>query len=381
MKFLKEAKINKGTKVLLRADFNVPIIKNRVVDVFRIVKTLPTILFLKKKGAKIIIISHAGDDGSQTLLPIAKILQRYLKVKFIKNIIGESVLLEIERMKNGEVLLLENLRVDSGEKNNDRLFSKILSSYGDIYINDAFPVSHRAHASIVGIPKFLPSYAGLQLEKEARELSKVLKPKHPFSFILGGNKFSTKMPLIKRYANVADHFFIGGALLNDLLKSAGFNVGESLVEEGYEVKNVLKNKKLIMPIDVVVSNNKKKKTVLISEVKDRDKIYDIGPKTVSEIIKQLKDSKLVLWNGPVGRYTAGFGKGTKDLLIALSKHKGDVFLGGGDTVALVSKLKLENKFKFVSTGGGATLEFLADGTLSGIKALEKSKKEKIKTAL
>ncbi len=370
MQHLKKAKIKKGMTVLVRADFNVPIQNNKVIGAFRIIKTLPTIQFLLKKGVKVILISHAGDDGSQSLEPVYQVLKKYIPVMFVPAVFGVTVEQVLLGQKPGTAILLENLRSEGGEKKNDQTFAKALASYADMYVNDAFPVSHRVQASIVSIPKYLPSYAGFQLDTEVRELSRAHKPTHPFLFILGGNKFSTKMPLIKKFAKTADHFFIGGALLNNLLLAKGYEIGMSVHEVGYDVSSVLKNKKLILPIDLVVSKGKKVRICSPYEVKHDEAIVDVGPETIKYVISVAGISKFVLWNGPVGYYDFTYTPGTQNLVKGLSKVKADVLIGGGDTVAVISKCKLEDKFTFVSTGGGATLDFLSDGTLPGIKALK-----------
>ena len=286
MTSITKAKITKGMRVLVRADFNVPIANNKVVSPFRIIKTLPTINYLLKKGARVILISHAGDDGSQTLAPVAAVLKKYIPVTFVPAVMGAMVDQALVNQKPGTAQLLENVRSEAGEKKNDPAFAKVLAGYGEIYVNDAFPVSHRAHASLVGVPKYLPSFAGLQMEKEVKHLSTALNPKHPFLFILGGNKFSTKMPLIKKFAKTADHMFIGGALLNDLLRAKGYEIGKSAYESGYDVSAILKNKKLIFPIDVVVSKNGTLKSSRICapyEVTRDESIMDVGPQTVKYI--------------------------------------------------------------------------------------------------
>jgi phosphoglycerate kinase len=369
MTSLTKAKIAKGTRVLLRADFNVPIQNGKVIDPFRIIKTLPTISYLLKKGAKVIIVSHAG-EGEQTLEPVAKVLAKHVPTTFIPALFGASVDQALLSQKNGTVVLLENLRSEAGEKKNDTAFAKQLASYGELYVNDAFPVSHRAHASIVSVPKYVPHYSGFQLEKEVANLSRALTPKHPFLFILGGNKFSTKMPLMKKFARIADHVFVGGALLNDLLQAKGYEIGTSSFEEGYDVSAILKNKKLILPIDLIVTNGKKTRTCAPYEVMRDESIMDVGPQTINYVISIAKLSKFVLWNGPIGYYEKGFDTGSKALLKGLAQSKAETIIGGGDTVELVDKLKMETMFDFVSTGGGATLDFLAKGTLPGIKALK-----------
>ncbi|MFZ2205610.1 MAG: phosphoglycerate kinase [Minisyncoccia bacterium] len=354
MQSIKQIKNIKGKVVLVRVDFNVPIKDGKVQDDFRIRKSLPTIEFLYKKGAKIVLITHLGKDGSDSLEPVIK--------SFFK----------ISKFKKSEIIFYENIRKSPGEEKNDPAFAKELASLGDIYVNDAFSVSHRAHASIVGLPKYLPSYAGFQLELEVKNLSKAIKnPKHPFLFILGGAKFSTKMPLIKKYLKLADYVFIGGALLDDFLKAEGYEVGKSLVDDtGYGIEKILKNKKLILPIDVVVKDGDKLINKKVSEVTKSETILDIGSESIKMIEPYIKKSKLVLWNGPLGKYEAIGGGATKKILKIVASSKAESIIGGGDTVALISQNKMEKDFTFVSTGGGATLDFLANGTLPGIKALK-----------
>ncbi len=357
MKSIKQVKNIKGKVVLVRVDFNVPIKDGKIEDPFRIKKALPTIDFLHKKGAKIILITHLGKDGSASLEPVIK--------SFFK----------ISKYKKSEISFFENVRKFPGEEKNDPTFTRKLASLGDVYVNDAFSVSHRAHASVVGIPKYLPSYAGFQLEAEIKNLSKALNPKHPFLFILGGAKFSTKMPLIKKYLKLADYCFIGGALLNDFLKAKGYEVGKSLIDNSnYGIEKILKNKKLILPVDVVVKSSGKLINKGVTEVLKDEIILDIGSESIKMIEPYIKKSKLILWNGPLGKYEAGGGGATKKVLKFVAKSKAESIIGGGDTVELISEMKMEKDFSFVSTGGGATLDFLANGTLPGIKALENSKK-------
>ncbi|MBU0611903.1 phosphoglycerate kinase [Patescibacteria group bacterium] len=360
MKSIKNLKNIKGKTALVRVDFNVPIKNGKIEDDFRIKKALPTIKFLQKKGVKVILISHIGKDGKQSLKPVVN----YLK-KFIKK----------------DIVLFENIRRQEGETKNSSEFAKKLSKLGEIYVNDAFSVSHRNHASIVGLPKYLPSYAGFQLEEEVKNLSKITKnKKHPFLFILGGAKFSTKMPLIKKYLKLADHIFIGGALLNDFLKAKGYEVGKSLVSDTKGIKEILGNRKLILPEDVIVSlpagrhgSGNKLMNKKISEIKKSEIILDVGSSTEKILAPIIKKSKLIVWNGPLGKYEEGGDKATKAILKLVLESKNQVVIGGGDIVNVLSKLKAKNyKLKanlFVSTGGGATLDFLSNGTLPGIKAL------------
>ncbi|MDR3519378.1 MAG: phosphoglycerate kinase [Candidatus Pacebacteria bacterium] len=370
MRSIKQIKNLKGQVVLLRVDFNVPLKNGKVEDNFRIIKALPTIKFLQKRGAKIILITHLG-KGGDTLLPVAKALNKFIKAKFIPEVIGPSVKSAVSKMKNGEVILLQNLRNNEGEQKCDKIFATELAKLANIYINECFSVDHREDTSIVLLPKILPAYAGFQLEEEVENLSHAFKnPKHPFLFILGGAKFSTKMPLIKKYLKLADYVFIGGALADDFLKAKGYEVGESLVDNtNYGITGIIKNKKLILPEDVVVRSGGKLVNRKVDEVKKGEIILDVGIETIKKIELLIKKSKLILWNGPLGKYEDGGATGTKKILKFIANGKAESIIGGGDTVAIISAMKLENKFSFVSTGGGATLDFLANGTLPGIKVL------------
>lgn len=373
MKTIKDIEKLSGKRVLVRVDFNVPIKDGKVLDDFRIKKSLPTIEYLVSKGAIVVLMAHLGDDGKESLKPVALKLKKYLpKIIFIdKPIFSDETENTIKKAKKKDVILLQNMRSETGEKNNSPSFARALSRYGEVYVNDAFSVSHRPHASIIGITKYLPGYAGFQLEKEINSLSKSFSPEHPFLFILGGAKFSTKMPLIKKFLREADQVFIGGALANDFFRARGYETGVSLVEDGnFEIKNLMKNKNLILPTDIEVALGKKTRFIKPDEVKPDEDIVDIGPKSIEQLKELINKSKFVLWNGPFGKYEIGFGGATEEILKFLSKAKIHSIIGGGDTVDLVSKLKLENKLGFVSTGGGATLEFLTKGTLPGIKVLK-----------
>lgn len=371
MRSIKELKDIEGKKILVRVDFNLPIEHGIVLDDFRIKKTLPTIEFLTKNGAKVILISHLG-KGGDSLSPVALVLKKLIPVNFIPEIIGLKTKEAIDNMKNGDVVLLENLRNNEGEKKCDNIFAETLASYADLYVNESFPVNHREDASLVLLPKLLPSFAGLQLQQEVKYLSETFEnPEHPFLFILGGAKFSTKVPLIKKFLDLADNVFIGGALANDFLKAKGFEIGKSLTDEPTEeVQKILENPKLIIPEDVVVlSEENRLLTKKVEEIKSDDLILDIGEQTINKLMPYIRDAKMILWNGPLGKYEEGGEKGTKNILKLVADSQGKSIIGGGDTVALVSQMDLEKNFSFVSTGGGATLEFLSKGTLPGIKAL------------
>ena len=355
MRSIREIKNLKGKTVLARVDFNVPIKNGKVLDAFRIKKAIPTIKFLEKKGAKIILISHLGRDGSESLEPIIKL--------FFK----------ISKCSKTQVSFFENIRKFDGEAKNSQSFTKDIVKLGDIYVNEAFSVSHRAHSSIVGLPKYLPSYAGFQFEEEIKNLSKVFKSlKHPFLFILGGAKFETKLPIIKKYLKIADNLFIGGAILNDFLKAKGYEIGQSLTsDKNYGIEKICNNKKIILPEYVIVKTESGKYVEKsIKAVLKTDYILDIGSKEIKTIKPYIKNAKLVVWNGPLGKYEAGGAKTTKEILKLVAQSKAESIIGGGDTVDLISEMKMMNKFSFISTGGGATLDFLANGTLPGIKVLK-----------
>ena len=370
MRSVKELKDIKGKVVFLRADLNLPIVGRKAQDNFRIKKALPTIEFLQKKGAKIILASHLS-KGEGGMAPVVEALEKFIKVKFVPDVLGEKVQNAVAEMKEGEIILLENLRNDPREKENSQIFALELSKLAEIYVNEAFPVDHREDASLVLLPKILPAYAGLQLQEEVKHLSSAFEnPEHPFLFILGGAKFSTKLPLIDKYLELADNVFIGGALANDVLKARGYEVGQSLVDDsGYDLTKFLENKKLIVPEDVTIQVGDKLVNKRAEEVQKDEVILDVGDKTIKKLEPYIKNAKLILWNGPLGKYEVGGEKGTKKILKMVADSGAKSIIGGGDTVALISQMQIEKDFSFVSTGGGATLDFLANGTLPGIKAL------------
>lgn len=371
MRSITELKDIKGKKVLVRVDFNLPMENGIVLDDFRVQKALPTIEFLIKKGAKVILITHLGKGGA-TLAPVAEVLNKFIRTQFIPEVLGVKTEEMISKMNSGDVVLLENLRNEDGEKKCDLVFAESLAGLADIYVNEAFPVSHREDASIVLLPKLLPAYAGLQLQKEVENLSQAFKnPEHPFLFILGGKKFSTKIPLIKKYFDLADHVFIGGALANNFLIARGINVGSSLTDlKESGIDEMVRNEKLIIPEDVITQSGDKLVAKGVNEVESTDIIVDIGEKTIKSLEPYIQNAKIILWNGPLGKYEVGGEKGTKAILKSVADSRARSIIGGGDTVALITQMGIEKDFSFVSTGGGATLEFLATGTLPGINALE-----------
>jgi len=365
---IRTARNLKGARVLLRIDINEPMARGRVLNDFRIRRSVPTIDFLKKKGARVIILAHVGQSHG-TLRTIAERLNQFTRVSFESSLLpglGDVGAL----MKNGSAIILENIRRYDGEEKNKISFARTLARMGDIYVNDAFSVSHREHASVVLLPRLLPSYSGFLFHEEIKHLSLALFPKRPFVFILGGAKFSTKMPLIKKYLQIADTVFVGGALANNFYKAMGMEIGRSRAEHpGAALLSLLKNKKLILPSDVRVKGRGGERVVRPGEVLPGDLISDAGEETLEEISKIIMRARLVVFNGPLGNYEEGFDQGTNALLSAIAKSRATSIVGGGDTVDLVGRLGLEKKFTFVSTGGGAMVGFLARGTLPGIDAL------------
>ena len=384
----------KNKKVLLRVDLNVPMKNGAITETSRIEKIIPTIKLLIKKQAKIVILSHIGRPKGKivermSLEPISKKLAFLLdkEVFFKKNIINENTISEVNKLPNGSIMMLENIRFNEGEESNDIKFAKKLSNLGDIYVNDAFSCSHRAHASIEGITKYIPSYFGLQITEELNALKKITSEiKRPVTLIIGGSKISTKIKIINNLIKKFNNIIIVGGMANTMLKHTGSKVGKSMYENdcGALIKEILENSKkynckITCPVDVVVSKNfkDKGKNKDIKEIADEEMILDIGPKTISSIKTIINDSNTVLWNGPAGYFeNPNFQNGTKQILEIISQKtiNDKIFsvAGGGETVAAINKFKKLDSFTFVSTAGGAFLEHLEGKTLPGIKALSQN---------
>lgn len=367
IEWIDEQKDLRGTTVLVRAGLNAPVDNGIVVNDFRIRKALPTLRFLKDEGARVIVIAHVGREVDETLRPIADVLSAHLPITFQTR---ESF--DASRLQNGEIVLLENIRQDTREIENDEVFAQELASLADIFVQDAFSVSHREHASIVGIPKYLKSYGGLLLKKEIEKLTEVLEPEHPALFVLGGAKFETKEPLIRKFIATYDTIFIGGALQNELLAAKGYAVGKSVVEDGHVPVDILESDVLHTVVDVVVERDSGvHSTVSVEDINESDVIVDIGEASIGSLSKEIGKYKTIVWNGPLGWYEKGYSGATVKLAHAAVKSLAKTFVGGGDTVAIIQEEGLENDFDFVSTGGGAMLTFLLDKTTAGITALEK----------
>ncbi|MDD3887391.1 MAG: phosphoglycerate kinase [Patescibacteria group bacterium] len=373
----------KNKTVLVRADFNVPIENGKILDDFKIKKSLDTINYLVKKNAKVVLMSHLGKPKGKVveelrLDPIAKSLSQMLgrKVEKLDDCIGQEVNDKVKKARFGEVILLENVRFYPEEEKCDLKFAKKLASLGEIFCVDGFGSVHRAHASVTGVAKFLPAVAGLLLEKEVDVLTEVLeKPEHPYLVILGGAKISTKLNLINKLAKQADKLLVAGALSNTIFMVNGLNVGGSMVEKK-EIplikETVLKNTNIDIPIDVTVGKDNGDGTRIVdigNGINSDEFIYDIGPKTIDLFKRKIDKARLLVWNGPMGKFeNEKYAKGTDELARELVKVKKAV-VGGGETSMAIRKLGLEDKIYFLSTGGGAMLEFLEGKTMPGIECL------------
>lgn len=385
----------KNKKVIIRCDFNVPMENGKIKDDTRIVESLPTIEYAIEEGAKVILLSHLGrikseeDKKENTLKPIAEYLSKLLnkKVTFINQTRGAEVEEKIENMKSKSVILLENTRFedleDKKESNNDDELAKYWASLGEVFINDAFGTVHRAHASNVGIAKYLPCGIGLLMEKELKYLKKAIeKPKKPYTVILGGSKVSDKIDVIDNLVKKADYILIGGAMAFTFLKSAGFEVGKSINEPdkiGYCTELLDKySDKIVLPIDIITSDGIDNTDVVnerfINEIKEDEMGLDIGPRTVKVFRQYLEDSKTIFWNGPVGFFEyEKFEKGTKGLLEIISNLKATTIIGGGDTTRAAIGMGYKNKIDHISTGGGASLELLEGKPLKALEVLNEKK--------
>ncbi len=379
----------KGKRVLMRADFNVPLDERRnITDDSRIVAALPTIKYILENGGKLILMSHLGRPKGEvkpefSLDPVADRLSTFLKkdVRKMDDCVGEDVSEAASNMNEGDVILLENLRFHKEETADDPEFAKQLASLGDIFVEDAFGTCHRAHASTVGVTQYLPSVAGFLVEKEIKYFEKVTRdPDKPFCLLLGGAKVADKIPVIENMLDKVDFLLIGGAMAYTFLKSRLKGVGASRVEDDMlEMVNRIfeeasaKNVSIFLPTDHVVAKEVKdsaRRKIVKEHIPDSWIGLDIGPETVKKYESVLKDSKTIVWNGPVGLFEMKpFSKGTSELAKYMSRLDATTVIGGGDTAAAVNHLKLGGKMSHMSTGGGASLEYLEGKDLPGIAAL------------
>ncbi len=363
--------------ILVRTALNVPVGDGIVTSDYRLRRALPTLRFLSERGAKVVLISHIGEKGTETLALVARSLGTLLpRVSFSSETIGKNVRDAVRQMLPGDILVLENLRRHRGERMNDPAFVSELAALADLFVQDSFDTCHRTHASIVGIPKLLPSYAGLILEEELRELSKARTPESPALAVIGGAKFNTKETVLRALLETHDHVFVGGALANDFFKAAGREIGKSSVSSTQDVvvRDILNHPKLLLPVDAVVSSSDavgaSARVVSIGNIHPTDVILDHGPETSALLAGLAREAKTILWNGPLGICEKGFTGATDAFAQSVAASKAYSVVGGGDTVAAIENLGLLARFSFVSTGGGAMLAFLAKGTLPGIEALD-----------
>lgn len=370
----------KEKNVLVRCDFNVPISdKGKILDDFRIKMALPTIDYLRKQKARIILISHLETkEKTISLKPIVSRLGELLKqeVKFLSDYLTENAQEEIKKVPLGQVILLENLRFQTGEERNDKEFARKLAKLGDIFINEAFSCSHRSHASIVGIPKYLPKAAGILLDKEVKTLSGVLKnPKRSFVVIIGGIKIETKIKAILNILKIADHLLLGSKIGEAIFAQKGILLGRNFPEEKLIEKIDLTNPKIHLPLDGVIglrdSREEYSRKGGIGTLRKEEEVFDIGPETIRVFKRVIKEAETILWSGPLGMYEdKRFEVGTREIADTIVRnYSAFKIAGGGETVSALNKFGLTEKFDFLSTGGGATLEFLAGEKLPGIEAL------------
>lgn len=363
----------KGKRVLVRVDFNVPVTSSgAVLDSSRIDASLKTITYLRNSGAKIILISHIGRKPEETLLPVFKYLKTKINLTFIPDWNEVRIAGNVDVMKNGDIILFQNLRAKEEEVENKYSFVEFLASLGDMYVNDAFSASHREHASIVGVPKILKSYCGCQFKNEIDIISKVFTPEHPFVVLMGGAKFETKIPVIESLLDKADSIFVGGALANDILKANGYEVGQSKVNDMDKTyaEHIFNTKQVILVEDVRVQSFLFNKNKELKELTTEDKIIDGGAETANILAQKIKDAKFIVWNGPFGTFEQGNSFLSKKVIEAIANSDAYSIVGGGDTVAEIKKLGKEKVFDFVSLAGGAMLEFIAKGSLVGVDVLD-----------
>ncbi len=378
-----------GKRVLVRVDFNVPIENGKVTDDTRIKEALPTIQYLRENKAKVILISHLGRPKGKInekyrLTPVAQRLQEILGVPVLKvdDCLGDKPAAAVKAMRPGEVILLENVRFYPEEEKNDPAFAQKLSLLADVYVNDAFGAAHRAHASTEGVAHFLPAVMGFLMEKEVKTLTKILTvPERPFAAILGGAKVSDKIGVVKNLLGKVDVLLVGGVLANTFLKAQGYEVGKSPVEED-KIKTAeeiyalagSRKVKIILPVDVVIVSGgeaaDKIKMVKVDEIPADGQVFDLGPESIKIFKEALQGAKTVFWNGPLGVFEQKvFAEGTLAIARAIAEDNLTSVVGGGDTLAAVSKAGVAQKITHLSTGGGASLEFLEGKVLPGLAAL------------
>ncbi len=377
MRSVESIPVLENIPVLVRAALNVPVKDGKVSGAFRLRQALRTIEYLRKRHARVVLIGHIGDKGTETLTPVYEAMKEWVPgLRFCPVTTGPQAREAVRSLSPGGVLMLENLRRHRGEKENSEAFSHELAELADVFVQDSFDVCHRMHASVVGVSDILPSYAGFLVIDEVQVLTKALKPASPSLAIIGGAKFSTKQPVLKKLLTSYNHVFVGGALANDFMQAQGLPVGASLVSNASkeDLLPLLQSKKLLLPVDYVVAPKNgsfsERRVCGIEEIRPEEAILDNGPKTIAMLSQYVHKAKTVLWNGPLGNYENGFHEGTEALAQVIAHAKARSIIGGGDTVAAIERLRLNDRMSFISTGGGAMLDFLAKGTLPGLAALD-----------
>lgn len=389
-KSIKDVEV-RGKRVLVRVDFNVPLNEEgQITNDTRIQAALPTILYLRNEGARIILASHLGRPKGEvkakySLAPVARRLSELLgqEVAFAKDCVGDAAREEVSRLQDGQVLLLENVRFHGEEEKNDPAFAQELARLADLFVNDAFGTAHRAHASTEGITHYIPAVCGFLMQKEVEFMGNALeKPEHPFVAIIGGAKVSDKIGVIENLLAKVDALIIGGGMANTFIKAQGFKVGKSLLEEekvdlAKELIDKAKAKgvKLELPTDVVVAQafqaDAPHRTVKVSEIGEDEMVLDIGAESAERFAALIATARTVIWNGPMGVFEMeAFAKGTERIAQAVSACSGVTIVGGGDSVAAVKKMGVGDRLTHISTGGGASLEFLEGKVLPGVAALQ-----------
>jgi len=381
MKTLKDFDFE-GKRVLVRCDFNVSIDKNgKISEKYRIKNTIPTIKYLMRQGAKIILMSHLseGDKKTDSLRPVAQELEKILKKKimFLPDCLGPEAKKASQGLHESQIMLVENVRFYPEEKANDEAFARELSQLGDIFVNEAFSVCHRKHASVMGINRFLPSCAGLLLEKEINTLNKILNDfERPLIVIIGGVKLESKIKTMLNFLKIADHLLLGSKIGEAILIHKGLLLGREPMEKKFVSQIDLTSPKIHLPIDGHMALKDPKESYsrkgAIGTLKREEEIFDIGPETIKVFKEIIKEGRTIFWSGPVGLFEdKRFASGTKETGEAVVRNfRAFKVAGGGDTISALAKFHLQDKFDFVSTGGGAMLEFLGGGELPGIKALD-----------
>ena len=374
---IQQTHIPHGTRILLRACLNVPIQNGEVTSLFRLQQTAKTIEFLKKRGARITVIGHLGRNG-ESLMPVHQALNKIVPLSFVPQLVGEVPYVARKNIQPGEALLLENTRTDPRESENDDLFVEEIMAQTDLFVFDDFSAAHREHASTVGLINALPSYAGILFYEEITAILRLTERlEKPAIAIISGVKCDTKIPLIEHLLDSYETVFVGGIIANSILKQRGFQVGASQIDDTPIAENILNNRNVILPHDVIITKKDfaEVRMVPLQEVEPDEIIVDVGDKTLKAMQHHFEKAKTILLNGPLGWCEKGFCTQTATLSKLVANSHAYSFVGGGETVALLEQYELLNDWRFISTGGGALLTYLAEGTLPVIEAFKKKIKQ------